>query len=151
MIEKGEKDKARLWQQNLDEVMKEKEKLASLPPETTQLLGPEDSYKPKDYQRLLKIAEKLKRFTPEDLATYKLLTIRATDNFDLFEKSVDMFLARKEDLKKALAEQKKLPLQEPTGEKPRELTEAALRAMSEEERYKLAREKTGEATEAVEA
>lgn len=129
-----------------------KEKLVSLPPEMTDLLGPAESYKPEDYQRLLRIAEKLKKFTPEDLAAYRLLTIRATDNLDLFERSVDLFIARKEELKKALAEQqrqgKKPPLKEPTAEKPKELTAAALKAMSEEERYKLAREKASEATEA---
>ena len=155
-IKSGETGKARMWEQALNEVMKEKEVLESLPSEVKELLGPQDSYKPKDYQRLLKIAEKLKTFTKEDLTVYRLLTIRATSDLDLFEKSVDMFLARKEELTKALEKQlqqqggadKPRTLQETFEEKWKSLDEGSIGTMSEDERYRLAREKTSELTAA---
>lgn len=155
-IKKGEEGKAQMWEDQLHEVIKEKETLESLPPEVKSLLGPEAAYKPSDYQRLLKIAEKLKQFTSEDLAVYKLLTVRATSNIDLFEKSVDMFLARKEELKKALAEEqaktasggKKDTLKDAFDEKWKDMDESSIGKMSESDRYDLARQKTAEMTAA---
>jgi hypothetical protein len=156
-IKQGETGKARMWEQQLDEVMKEKEILERLPPEFKQLMGAEGAFKPKDYTQLLRIAEKLKQFGPEDFAVYKLLAIKATDNLALFEKSVDMYLARKEELKKALEEeQKKTPstgakdptMQDAIAEQWKGLDESAIGKMSEDERYQLARQKTSEVTEA---
>jgi hypothetical protein len=155
-IKKGEEGKAREWQQSLNEVMQEKQALENIPPEMKKLMGPETSYKPKDYQHLLKIAEKLKAFTKEDFAAYQLLTIRATDNLDLFEKSVDMFLARKEELKKALDEQqqkkgdadKQPTLRDALDEKWKGLDESAIGKMSESDQYALARRKADELTAA---
>ncbi len=155
-IKKGEAGKASMWEQQLDEVMKEKEILKQLPSEIMQLMGGERTFKPHDYQQLLRIAGKLKQFKPEDFAVYKLLAIKATDNLDLFEKAVDMYLARKEELKKALEKQqqkqtagaKEPTLQEAIAEKWKGLDESAIGNMSEEERYKLARQKTSEVTEA---
>lgn len=155
-IKKDEKGKARQWEQQLTEVMTEKENLEKLPPEIKQLMGGEGNFKPKDYQQLLRIAEKLKQFAPEDFAVYKLLTIRATDNLDLFEKSVDMYLARKAELKKALEEeQKKNPsatkeptMQDAINEQWQGLDESAIATMSEADRYQLAQQKTNEITQA---
>ena len=153
-IKKGEEGKSQMWDQALADVFKDKEKLAQLPPQIKELMGPEASYKPVNYEQLARIADKLKQFTPEDLAAYKLLTIRATDNLDLFEKSVDLFLARREELKKALDQQKPQPtekedtLQEKFQEKWKGLDESAIGTMSESDRYDLARQKTEELTEA---
>jgi ferredoxin len=152
-IKKGEEGKAQMWGQALDEVMKDKQTLESLPPEVKALMGPETSYKPQDYQHLLKVAEKLKKFTAEDLAVYKLLAIRATDNLDLFEKSVDMFLARKEELTRALEQQQpaggdKGTAAKEADEKWKDFDESSIGTMSESDRYALARQKTSELTAA---
>ena len=153
-IKKGEEGKAQMWDQALADVFKDKEKLAQLPPQMKELMGPEASYKPVNYEQLARIADKLKQFTPEDLAAYKLLTIRATDNLDLFEQSVDLFLARREELKKALDQQKPQPtekedtLEDKFQEKWKGLDESAIGTMSESDRYDLARQKTEELTEA---
>jgi len=155
VIKKGEEGKAQQWVQALDEVTKDKQTLESLPPEVKALMGPETSYKPQDYQHLLKIAEKLKKFTAEDLAAYKLLAIRATDNLDLFEKSVDLFLARKAELTQALQQQQQQPAGGTQGtaakeeeEKWKGFDESSIGTMSESDRYALARQKTSELTAA---
>lgn len=156
-IRREETGKAELWSDALTDVLKDKTALSTLPPALKELLGSEASYKPTDYQHLLKIAEKLKQFTPEDLAAYKLLTIRATDDLDVFEKSVDMFLARREELKKALAQAQQQPpggatgasdpsLRERFDEQWKGLDESAIAGMSESDRYTLARQKADELT-----
>jgi Domain of unknown function (DUF4157) len=154
-IKKEEKGKARTWERQLDEVLTEKEGLEKLPEEIRQLMGGESTFKPKDYQQLQRIAEKLRHFNKEDFVVYKLLTIRATDNLDLFEKSVDMYLARKEELRKALeksnkaeATTKEPSLEDVIAEKWTGLDESTVEKMSEEDRYELARQKTSEITQA---
>ncbi len=154
-IKPDEEGKSRMWEQALADVLKDKATLEALPKAMKELLGPESSYRPVDYQHLLRIAEKLKLFTPEDLAAYKLLTIRATADLDLFEKSVDLFLARREELKKALDQQlqqrvggKEKDIKETLDEKWKGLDEASIATMSESDRYALARRMTSELTEA---
>lgn len=167
LIKKGEEGKSQMWEQALTDVLKDKEALQRLPPEIKQLMGPESSYRPADYQHLLRIAEKIKNnFTPEDIQAYKLLTTRATDNLDLFEKSVDLFLARREELKKALnnelqkqganqggqsqakAEQKEENLQDVLNKQWEGFDESALAGLSESDRYALAQQKANELTSA---
>ena len=154
-IKQGEQSKIDMWNIYRDEVMAEKKKLKALPPEIKALMGGESSFRPLDYTQLLRIADKLKTFSPEDLTVYRMLALRATDDLDLFEKSVDMFLARKAELKKALdayeAKQK--------GKDP-DTMEGAMAAswsgvdlsgigkMSEADRYELARRQTWEVTQA---
>jgi len=154
-IKKGEDAKASMWNQALVDVENDKRALQALPPAIKQLLGTDSSIKPQDYQHLLRIAEKLKRFTPEDLAVYRLLEMRATSDLDLFEHGVDMFLARRDELLKALdAELKKHQnAAQPDTKKAstvgnKSLDDASLAAMSESDRYDLARQKTAELTEA---
>jgi hypothetical protein len=153
-IRKGETGKSRMWEQKLDEVMKERELLDKLSPAVKELLmGRGGTFQPKDYRKLLEIARKLATFSPEDLAVYKLLVIRATDNLDLFEKSVDMFLARKAELTKAVDAQASAGARAPSlkdaiDEKWKGLDEGSIGKMSESERYALARQKTSELTEA---
>ena len=153
-IKPGDEGQGQIWDQALADVLKDKEKLKDLPPAMKELMGPEGSYQPADYERLMKIAEKLRQFTAEDLAAYKLLTVRATSDLDLFEKSVDMFLARREELKKALGNQVQQPaqdkkdptLQDEIAKQWKDLDEGALATMTEDERYALARKKTNELT-----
>lgn len=154
---KTEEGKARQWDQILDEVMKEKENLEKQPPEIKQLMGGEGNFKPENYPQLQRIAEKLKQFGPEDFAAYKLLAIKATDKIDLFEKSVDMYLARKAELKKALEEEQKKTqddktkeptMQDAINEQWQGVDESGIGNMSEADRYKLAQQKANDVTQA---
>ena len=155
LIKSGEQSKIDMWNVYRDEVMGEKQTLNKLPPEIKALMGGEPSFKPRDYEQLLRIADKLKTFSPEDIAVYRMLSLRATDDLDLFEKSVDMFLARKAELKKALeayqAQQK--------GNAPESMADAMAASwtgfdasrigkMSESDQYDLARRQTWEVTKA---
>ena len=148
--EEGQK---RIWQDNLNQVMQEEAQLQALPPEVSVLLGGQASWRPADYQHLLKIAARLKQFSTEDLAVYQLLAIRATDNLDLFEQSVDLFLARKAELQKALAaqqaappDQKKATLRDQLDQQWQGFDDKAVAGMSEDQRYALARKKTWDLT-----
>jgi hypothetical protein len=160
-----EKDKGdkKAWGNKLDEVLKEKQTLKELPPEIKDLLGPEATYKPEDYEHLLKIVEKLKTLSKEDLAAFKLLSIRASTDLDKFEKAVDMFIARKEELKKALeaelqkkqapakddkAQDKEPSLDDVFNDKLKDVDAASLGKLSDSEKYDLARKKTSELTAA---
>jgi Domain of unknown function (DUF4157) len=157
-IPKGEEGKAHTWDNQLDDVMREGAKLDALPPAVKDLLtGKSKVFPPKDYQRLLQIADKLAKLSPEDLAAFKLLAVRATDNLDLFEKAVDTFIARKEELVKALKAQQQQSQQAPAApdnlkaafdEKWKSLDEKTVATMSESDRYDLARRMTAEMTEA---
>jgi hypothetical protein len=154
-IEKGEQDKIDMWNVYRDEVMNEKRKLGEIPAELTELMGGESNFKPQDYQQLLRIAEKLKTFTPEDIAVYKMLALRAADNLDLFEKSVDMFLTRKEELKEAFKKYE----EQSKGKAPQTMQDAIeaswkgfdsskIGKLSASDQYDLARQKTWEVTKA---
>ena len=152
-IKSDERGKARTWEQQLSDVLEEQQTLEDLPGPVKELMGPASSYKPKDYQQLLRIAKTLEQFAPEDFAVYKLLVIRATDDLDLFERSVALYLSRKEELRKALAEElgkarKEPTLQDKLDEQLADVDPIALKAMTEEERYALAREKTSQLTAA---
>jgi hypothetical protein len=150
-IQPSEKGKAQTWEYQLADVLAEQQTLKDLPAPVKDLLGSESSFKPANYEQLLRIAAKIQQFTKEDFAAYKLLAIRATDNLDLFEKSVELYLARKEELRKAMEQQPSQPGKEPTLQdrldaQLKDLDPVALNAMSEDERYRLAREKTSQLT-----
>ena len=155
MIEKGDMAATDMWNVYRDEVLNDKKKLQDLPPALKELMGGEPSFKPQDYNQLLRIAEKLKQFSPEDITVYKMLSLRATDNLDLFEKSVDMFLARKAELKEALKKYEA----EKKGKAPQSMQDAIEAAwtgfdtskigtLSAEDQYDLARQQTWEVTKA---
>ncbi|MGZ5007645.1 MAG: eCIS core domain-containing protein [Methylobacter sp.] len=152
-IKKGEQAKADMWNVYRDEVMNDKKALQDIPPELKELMGGEASFKPQDYTQLLRIAEKLKRFSKEDIAVYKMLSLRATDNLSLFEKSVDMFLARKEELKEALKQyeeqnKSKAPqsMQDAIDESWKGFDNSKIGKLSEANQYDLARQKTWDVT-----
>ncbi|WP_336715293.1 hypothetical protein [Chryseobacterium mucoviscidosis] len=128
-----------------------KSEMAKLPDEIKKLIGVgESNLKLADYQRLLAIAEELKQLSPQDIAVFQHLNLKATDNIELFEKTVDVFLAKKEQLK-ALIEQT------PTANTPKSMQEAVegswqgfddgkIGKISESDQYDLAREQTDKAT-----
>jgi hypothetical protein len=144
----------------MEEVLREKKVLESLPPEVLDLMGTAASFKPSDYEQLIRISEKLKQFTHEDLTAFKLLSAGGTRDLNRFEKAIDMFLARRAELKKALDEElqkqqasqgqggKEKSLDETFDEKLKDVDAASYGKLSESDRYKLAREKTSELTEA---
>lgn len=144
----------RTWENQLAKVVDEREQLEKLPPRIKELLtGGTTPLPPKDYPRFLRIAGKLDKLTDQDLAAFKLLAIRATTDIDLFEKSVDMFVARKAELVQALEQQRqKQPadetLQGALDERLKTVDEQAVATMSESDRYDLARKMTSELTEA---
>ena len=157
-IKEGEQAKIDMWNRSRDEVMAEKQKLKDLPPGIKALMGGEASFRPRDYEHLLRIADKLKTFSPEDIAVYRMLSLRATDDLDLFEKSVDMFLARKAELKKAIAKYE-AEQKGKKGKAPESMEEAmsaswtgfdatGIGRMSEADQYDLARRQTWEVTKA---
>jgi predicted phage tail protein len=155
-IKPGDKGKANTWNQIRDDIMSEKQTLESLPEEVKQLMGGKDTFQPSDYTQLLRISEKLKQFSAEDLSIYKMLALRATDNLDLFEQSVDLFLARKKQLEKAMkdmpppAEDKKEPasVQEAIDDSWKDFDSSQLSTMSEDEKGSLARKRAWEVTKA---
>ena len=137
---------ARQYDRALSSVMRDREMLQKLPPELAALLGGKDGeYDPKNYAKLQRIADKLKAFSPDDLKLYKSLPIRATDNLDVFEASIDLFLARKAELAKAQ------PPGQPSSSPPapgadawKDFGSVDLAAMSEDQREELARSKANE-------
>jgi hypothetical protein len=111
------------------------------------------SFRPRDYRQLIRIAEKLQQFRAEDFAVYRLLAIRATDDLDLFEQSVDMYLARREELAQAMEAQQQastteLTLRDALDASWQGLDESAIGGMSADDRHALARRMTAELTEA---
>ncbi|TZF99220.1 hypothetical protein FW781_04650 (plasmid) [Chryseobacterium panacisoli] len=128
-----------------------KSELAKLPNEIKKLIKLEKgNLKPSDYQRLLVIAQKLKQLSQEDIALFQLLTLKATDNIELFEKAVDLFLAKKEELK-ALSEQAQAAnvpqsMQEAIEGSWNGFDENQIGKISESDQYDLAREQTTKAT-----
>jgi hypothetical protein len=149
-IRPTETGNVRTWENQLAEVVGEAEQLAKLPPAIKELLsGGSTPLPPKHYPQFLRIAGKLATLSTEDLAAFKLLAIRGTTDIDLFEKSVDMFIARKAELVKALEKQKQDDtLQGALDERLKTIDEHAVATMSEDARYDLARKMTSELTEA---
>jgi Domain of unknown function (DUF4157) len=153
-IKKGEEGNARIWKQEMSKLLDKKHTLEELPVPVREIMGGEKNFNPADYDRLLLIAKKLEQFTPEDFAVYKLLAVRATDNLDLFEKSVDMYLARKEELRKAIENQqpKDAPEEESMEKAIKDswngFDDSGIGTMSQDDQYALARQKTSELTAA---
>ncbi|MDG4652605.1 hypothetical protein [Chryseobacterium arthrosphaerae] len=130
-----------------------KSELSKLPAEIKKLIKiDKGNLQPVDYQRLLIIAKKLKQLSPEDIAVLQLLTLKATDNIELFEQALDLFLAKKEELK-ALSEQAQAAnapqsMQEAIEGSWNGFDENQIGKISESDQYDLAREQTTKATEA---
>ncbi|MDR3023937.1 hypothetical protein [Chryseobacterium sp.] len=130
-----------------------KSELSKLPAEIKKLIKiDKGNLQPVDYERLLVIAKKLKQLSPEDIAVLQLLTLKATDNIELFEQALDLFLAKKEELK-ALSEQAQAAnapqsMQEAIEGSWNGFDENQIGKISEGDQYDLAREQTKKATEA---
>jgi hypothetical protein len=91
---------ALLRDRELAGVMHDRELLQALPqPIKDMLFGKGPPAKPEDYAELLHIADKLKQFTPEDLALYQQLPLHPANDLKQFEDSIDLFLAHKDEIK----------------------------------------------------
>lgn len=157
--DKQDDGKTLQWEQQLEGALADQKKLEDLPAKVKDLLTGKRPIEPKDYERLVQIAKKLATLSDQDLAAFKWLTVRGTDNLDLFEKAVDAFIARKAELVKAFQAQqgqppptttpaKKDDLQAAFDEKWKDLDESALATMSESDRLDLAEKKANELTAA---
>ena len=151
--ENGEKSsKENTLKPNQGKTLEElKSELAKLPAEIKKLIGTEKgNLKTADYERLVAIAQKLKHLSPEDIAVFQYLALKATDNIELFEKAIDIFLAKKEQLK-ALSKQMQATnapqsVQEAIESSWQGFDDAKIGKISESDQYDLAREQTEEAT-----
>lgn len=142
---------ADVYDRAVSSVMQDRELLKSLPPEVAALLGGKSGeYDPKHYTQLLRIVDKLKSFSPEDLKLYKTLPIKATDNLDVFEKSLDVFLQRKAELLEAIQDQQNAQPAppDPVAAVWNDFDGTKLATMSEDDRETLARQKANEVAEA---
>jgi hypothetical protein len=85
-------------------------KLKALPEAIKAIMGGDKSFKPQDYDKLLKIAKKLEGLDSRDLELYKFLATKATMDLDSLDRSIDVFLQVKEQIRQqivAAEEQKK--------------------------------------------
>jgi hypothetical protein len=142
---------ADVYDRSVSSVMQDREVLKQLPADVAALLGGKGGgeYDPKTYAQLIRIVEKLKSFSPEDLKLYRQLPLKATDNLDVFEKSLDVFLQRKAELIKAIQEQQTAAQQpgapaDPIAAVWQDFDGSKLRAMTEDQREELARKKANE-------
>jgi hypothetical protein len=78
------------WVQLRTELIEKKQDLADLPLEILAVIG--ENVQPADYDTVLRIAEKLKTLTPEELSDYLGRTNASTGDWHKFEASVDAYL-----------------------------------------------------------
>jgi len=132
-------------------VMHDRELLQALPqPIKDFLFGKGPPAKPEDYTEWLRIADKLKQFTPDDFALYKKLPLHPTNNLKQFEDSIDLFLAHKDEIKGNNTPSPAPAPGEPTmqdavnNEVWQGFDQVDVAHMSENDRYELAVEKANE-------
>ena len=86
-----------LWMRTRDEVVRDRNRIAALPARTKSLLLPDDKQPtPEQYATVLRIAEKLDKFSEDDWALYQRRINASTSDFAVFEASVDRFRARQQ-------------------------------------------------------
>jgi len=156
-IKKSEEAKEEVWLDIMDEIMLEKKTLENLPEKIKDLLFSKDGspLEPKDYHQLIKIAKDLDKFSDEDIAVYKMLSVRASDDLELFSKSIKMFLERKAELAEAFKkyqEQKKdtdvTSMSDAIEAEWQGFDSSKIGSLKESDQYTLARQKTSEITKA---
>jgi hypothetical protein len=95
-INPGEAGKAELWRTLRDEVLFQHEYIANLPPQVKELIKLSTKGKeltPADYDKLFAIARKIEKMPPGQVADYASKVTGTTTNLDLFEASLDKYLA----------------------------------------------------------
>jgi hypothetical protein len=137
---------ARMRDQALASVMHDRELLTKLPqPIKDILFGKGSEAKPEDYAKLLRIADKLKQFTPDDFALYKHLPLQPTNDLKQFEDSIDLFLAHKDEIKNSATPPAPGPgeptMQDAVNDAWKGFDQVDVAHMSEGDRYMLAQQK----------
>lgn len=91
----GDAPNRSLWMRTRDEVVHDNNKIALLPARTKSLLLPGDRRPtPEQYATVLRIADKLDKFSEDDWALYQRRINASTSDFATFEASVDRFRGR---------------------------------------------------------
>jgi uncharacterized protein DUF4157/HNH/ENDO VII superfamily nuclease len=117
----------------------------ALPQAYKDLVAPGGKLKPEDLPQLLRIAEKLKLLTPEDLALYKLIAEKISKDLDAFEKSIDFFIKFKAEIRAHAKAEAKRSKKEPTLEEKlaatwKDFDESKLKNMTADEKEAIARD-----------
>ncbi|HEV7808203.1 MAG TPA: DUF4157 domain-containing protein [Solirubrobacteraceae bacterium] len=91
-------------------------KLRALPPEILEILGGSGHFEVGDYDKLLAIAEKLKKLTSVERAMYRQVATTLAQDLAQLEQSIDLFFLLKDDIKVQLEAQATANAADPTVE-----------------------------------
>jgi hypothetical protein len=84
-----------LWMRTRDSVVRDRNRIAALPARTRSLLLPGNKeVTPEQYGTVLRIADKLAGFSEDEWALYQRRINASTDDFSVFEASIDRFRER---------------------------------------------------------
>ncbi|MFI0976065.1 DUF4157 domain-containing protein [Streptomyces sp. NPDC021093] len=97
---------ARYWMLLRDDLIGQRQAIAELPPETRAVLGEERvrAVRPDDCRTVLRIAGKLARLSPAELAEYRSRVTAGTTRWDELEASVERFLTERQERRTATRE-----------------------------------------------
>jgi outer membrane protein OmpA-like peptidoglycan-associated protein len=137
-------------------VMQDRELLQALPQDIKDFLFGKDGQplKPEDYKALLRIADKLKQFSKDDFALFKQLPMRPANDMKQFEDSIDLFLAHKEEIRKAATPKQDAQapgdpsMQDAISEQWKGFDKVDVAAMTDDQRYVLAEQKANDVSKA---
>jgi hypothetical protein len=101
-----DRQQAKLWLEIRDEVLSNRDKFESLPPEIKSVLGGEGAIRPKDYEKALQVAGKLAKLDPKDRAMYQLHGL--TDGVDDLDRRLDQAAAKPGEATESPAELSRL-------------------------------------------
>lgn len=96
-IKAGEKGKAELWRMIRDEVLFQHEYIVNLPPQVKELITFSTKGKdltPADYDKLFAIAKKIEKMPVGQVSDYASKVTGATTDLDMFEASLDKYIAQ---------------------------------------------------------
>lgn len=101
-----DRSQAEQWKDLRDEILADKAKLEALPDNIKALITADGkkALEPKDYQKLLHIASKLKQLKPEDIELYRLIAKQISQDLDAFEKSIDTFAEFRDEYRRQFEE-----------------------------------------------
>lgn len=97
-IVKGEVAKIAVWNQLKQQVMTEKSRIDSLPPDIKAFLFDDNALaavSPKDFEQVLRIVSKVSTLTLAELVVYKSRVTSTTTDWSIFEASLDRFLTER--------------------------------------------------------
>lgn len=154
--QKGEKETdgdADVRKRALDSVMHDRELLQLLPQEIKDLMfGGGSEAKPEDYKELLRIANKLKTLSADDLALYKQLPLRPTESLKAFEDAIDLFIAHNDEIRNNGAGQTRSAtdpsMQDTVNQAWKGFDKVDVAHLTDDQRYMLAEQKANDISDA---